>query len=59
MLKFLNSQSNQFFKKLETILEKRKFNQRNQSSTVKKILLDVKNQGDKAVIKDSKKNFLK
>ena len=55
MLKFLNSDQINFLKKLETILEKRKFNQRNQSSTVKKILLDVKNQGDKAVIRYEKK----
>ena len=55
MLKFFNSNQHNFPKKLEKILEKRKFSQRNQSSTVKKILLDVKNQGDKAVIRFEKK----
>ncbi len=55
MLKFFNSNQHNFSKKLEKILEKRKFSQRNQSSTVKKILLDVKNQGDKAVIRFEKK----
>ena len=55
MLKFFNSNQNNFSKKLEKILEKRKFSQRNKSSTVKKILLDVKNQGDKAVIRFEKK----
>ncbi len=55
MLKFLNSNQINFLKKLETILEKRKFNQQNQLVVVKKILADVKNQGDKAVIKLEKK----
>ena len=55
MLKFLNSNQTNFLKKLETILEKRKFNQQNQSFVVKKILSDVKNQGDKAVIRFEKK----
>ena len=55
MLKFLNSNQINFLKKLETILEKRKFNQQNQSVVVKKILTDVKNQGDKAVIRFEKK----
>ena len=55
MLKFLNSNQINFLKKLEKILEKRKFNQRNKSSAVKKILLDVRNQGDKAVIRFEKK----
>ncbi len=55
MLKFLNGNQINFLKKLETILEKRKFNQQNQSVVVKKILTDVKNQGDKAVIRFEKK----
>ena len=54
MLKFLNGNQINFLKKLETILEKRKFTQQNQS-VVKKILTDVKNQGDKAVIRFEKK----
>ena len=54
MLKFLNGNQINFLKKLETILEKRKFTQQNHS-VVKKILTDVKNQGDKAVIRFEKK----
>ena len=57
MLKFLIPIKT-IFQKIGKILEKRKFSQRNKSSTVKKILLDVKNQGDKAVIR-FEKNFLK
>ncbi len=55
MLKLLNTNQLNFFKKLETILDKRKLNQRSQSNDVKKILLDVKKQGDKALIKFEKK----
>ncbi len=55
MLKFIDSNQKNFSKKLESILEIRKLKQQNQSSVVKKILLDVKKQGDKAVIKYEKK----
>ena len=55
MLKFLNANQKNFPKKLELILNLRKQMQRNQSSVVKKILSDVKNQGDKAVLKYEKK----
>ena len=44
-----------FTKKLELILNVRNLKQRNQSTSVKKILTDVKRQGDKAVIKYEKK----
>ncbi len=55
MLNFLNGNQKNFLKKLETVLDKRKFSQRNQSSSVKRILSNVKIQGDKAVIKYEKK----
>ena len=50
MLKFLNADKKNFPKQLELILNSRKLKQQNQSSTVKKILNDVKKNGDKAVI---------
>ena len=43
MLKFLNSSQKNFKKKLEIILDSRKFKQKNQSDKIKKILLNVKN----------------
>ena len=55
MLKFFNANQKNFSKKLETILDIRKQKQKNNSFIVKKILLDVKNQGDKAIIKYEKK----
>ena len=55
MLKFFNANKKNFLKKLEIIFNKRKLKQQNQSSTVKKILFDVKKNGDKAVIKYEKK----
>ena len=55
MLKFLNSSQKNFKKKLEIILDSRKFKQKNQSDKIKKILLNVKNKGDKAVIEYEKK----
>ena len=55
MLKFLNSSQKNFKKKLEIILDSRKFKQKNQSDKIKKILLNVKNKGDKAVIAYEKK----
>ena len=51
MLKFFNANQKNFSRKLETILDIRKQKQKNNSFIVKKILFDVKNQGDKAVIK--------
>ena len=55
MLKFLNTNQKNFSKKLELILNLRKSKQKYKSATVKKILLDVKKKGDKAVIKYEKK----
>ena len=55
MLKFLNSNQKNFQKKLEFILDSRKIKQRDQSNKIKKILLNVKNKGDKAVIRYEKK----
>ena len=51
MLKFFNTNQKSFLKKLDIILSKRKLEQKKQSVNIKKILLDVKNQGDKAIIK--------
>ncbi len=55
MLKFFNANQKNSLENLESILEKRKLNQRNQSSTIKKILSNVKRYGDKAVINYEKK----
>ena len=55
MLKFLNSNQKNFQKKLEFILDSRKIKQRDQSNKIKKILFNVKNKGDKAVISYEKK----
>ncbi len=55
MLKFFNTNQKNFPKKLELILSSRKQNQQNRSFVVRKILLDVKTQGDRAVIKYEKK----
>ena len=55
MLKFFNTNKINFLQKLELILSKWKINQQSQSSKIRKILLDVKKQGDKAVIKYEKK----
>ena len=55
MLKILKTNQPNFLNKLKTILDKRKFNQRNQSVIVKKILSDVKIKGDKSLIKFEKK----
>ena len=51
MLKFFNTNQQSFLKKLDAILSKRKLEQKKRSVNIKKILLDVKNQGDKAIIK--------
>ena len=50
MLKFLNFNQKNSLKKLESILNVRKSRQQNQSAIVKKILYNVKKNGDKAVI---------
>tara|TARA_B100000989_G_C19528862_1_gene468510 strand:- start:222 stop:1520 length:1299 start_codon:yes stop_codon:yes gene_type:complete len=55
MLNFFNANQKNYLKKLELILSKRKFKQLNYSSNVKKILLNVKKDGDKALIKYEKK----
>ena len=55
MLRFFNAKQKNFKKKLEIILEKRKLQQKNTTSSVKKILYDVKKNGDKAVIKYERK----
>ena len=51
MLKFFNTNQQSFLKKLDKILSKRKLDQKKQSINIEKILLDVKKQGDKAIIK--------
>ena len=58
MLKFININKKNSLRKLEVILRSRKLQQQDKSSDVKKILLNVKKKGDKAVIKYEKKNFL-
>ena len=55
MLKFLNFNRKNSLKKLESILNVRKSRQQNQSAIVKKILYNVKKNGDKAVIMYEKK----
>jgi len=55
MLKFLDSNKKNFSKKLESTLNMRKINQKNQSVSVKKIIEEVKKRGDKALIKYEKK----
>jgi histidinol dehydrogenase len=54
MLKFLNYKKNSL-NNLKIILNKRKITQKTKTSIVKKIILDVKKNGDKAVIKFEKK----
>ena len=54
MLKFFNANNKNSLKKLELILASRKINQF-QSSSVRKILADVRKQGDRAVIRYEKK----
>ena len=58
MLKFFNYNKKNSLKDLELILNKRKFTQNSKASIVKKIIFDVKKNGDKAVIR-YEKNFLK
>ena len=55
MLKFFNANQSKSIKKLEIILDSRKLKQQNRSISVKKILLNVKKNGDKAVINYEKK----
>jgi len=55
MLKYLNYNMKNSLNNLETILNKRKSTQKNQTSVVKKIISNVKKNGDKAVIKYEKK----
>ena len=55
MLRFLNGNQNNFKKKLELILDKRKLVQKNKSNIVKPIIKNVKKNGDSAVIKYEKK----
>jgi histidinol dehydrogenase len=55
MIRFLNGNQNNFKKKLELILEKRKLVQKNKSNIVKPIIENVKKNGDSAVIKYEKK----
>ena len=55
MLRYLNGNQNNFKKKLEIILSQRKSNQINKSNIIKKIINDVKKNGDQALIKFEKK----
>ena len=55
MLKYFNANQRNSLKKLEIFLGKRKLSQSNQSSVVRRIILDVKKNGDKALIKYEKK----
>jgi histidinol dehydrogenase len=54
MLKFLNCNKKNSLEYLEIILNRRKFIQKNKTSFVKKIISNVKKNGDKAVIKYEK-----
>ena len=55
MLKFLNYNKKNSSNYLEVILNKRKFIQKNKTTDIKKIISDVKKNGDKAVLKYEKK----
>ena len=55
MLKYLNYNKKNSLNNLEILLNKRKSTQKNQTSVVKKIILNVKKNGDKAIIKYEKK----
>jgi histidinol dehydrogenase len=55
MLKFLNYNKKNSLDNLEVILNKRKLIQKNKASVVKKIISNVKKNGDKAIIKYEKK----
>ena len=55
MLKFFNYNKKNSQKNLQIILNKRKFIQKKGTLSVKSIILDVKKNGDKAIIKYEKK----
>ena len=55
MLKFLSLNKKNSLNNLEIILNKRKFSQKNATSVIKKIISNVKKNGDKSVIKYEKK----
>jgi histidinol dehydrogenase len=55
MLKFFNYNRKNSLNSLEMILDQRRSTQKNQLSIIKKIIFDVKKNGDKAVIKYEKK----
>ncbi len=55
MLKIINFNSQNFLKKLENILNKRKSNQKSKTASVSKIIFNVKKNGDKAVLNYEKK----
>ena len=55
MIKYFNTNQKNYLKKLEIILNKRSAKQKVKSSKVRSILQNVKNQGDKAVIRYEKK----
>tara|TARA_B110000211_G_scaffold12694_1_gene13287 strand:+ start:61 stop:1362 length:1302 start_codon:yes stop_codon:yes gene_type:complete len=55
MLKFLNFNKKNSLNNLDIILNKRKFAQKNKTAVVKKIISDVKKNGDKEVLKYEKK----
>ena len=57
MLRRINGNQNNFKKKLDSILIKRKLIQKNKSSSVQSIIESVKKNGDKALIKFEKKFF--
>ena len=55
MLKLLNYNKKNSLYALETILNKRKFSQNNQTASIKKIIKDVKKKGDKEILKYEKR----
>ena len=55
MLKLLDGNKVKFIETLKILLDKRKFSQQRDTGVVKKIILDIKNQGDTALIRYEKK----
>ena len=55
MLKFFNANQRNYLQKLELVLSERKLIQKDQSSSIKKILSNVKKYGDKAVLRYEKR----
>ena len=55
MLKYFNANKKNSLVKLQNLLNERNLRQKDKSSKVKKILLDVRKNGDSAVIKYEKK----